>query len=122
MAKKTKLSATLPDGTVATRTTARAYTTVLAVAWDNAVELKHAQDRLAVIEGYVADGNPHYSQADLDKLQAEVEAMPTDGVTWGDYSWHGSETLARKAMEMLQRRSFARISELRLVPVNFQEA
>lgn len=46
MAKKIKLSATLPDGTIATRTTARTYTHVIAVrpSWEAAIRRANADN------------------------------------------------------------------------------
>ena len=64
---KTKLTATLPDGTTATRTTARTYTHVLAV----------------------------YKNWDATKPNGET--VDNGGFCYKDVSWHATEELARKA-------------------------
>lgn len=92
---KKRLTTTLPDGTTADRTTARAYTHVLAVGWDNATELAHAQSELARIEGYI--GNGCWTEEQVAPRRAEVADLPTEGIKWSAYSWHASEALAAKA-------------------------
>lgn len=119
MAKKTKLSATLPDGTVATRTTARAYTHVLAVAWDNAIERERAFESAATIQGYVDDGSDCWTQETADEYKAKAEAHPATGVTWSAYSWHSSRELAEKGADTARKRLSRLLAEIRLVPVNF---
>jgi hypothetical protein len=94
---KAKLTATLPDGTIATRTTARTYTHIIACARDNAAERAERLAKAQQIQKWADNPTLTWDQADADRFQAEAEAIPTEGVTWFAADWCGRPDLAAKA-------------------------
>ena len=116
--RKRKLYAVLPDGTIATRTTARTYSHVVAVMVSAEQQLAYNVETIAKLEGNIAatdyndwvqhedgrwwnDGcgsheHPHVDwQNEIDDRRAKIEAGFVD--YWYDRSWAGRPDLAAKA-------------------------
>lgn len=120
--RKRKLYAVLPDGTVATRTTARTYSHVVAVMSSPEQQLAHVEQTILRLEAYIArtdyndfvqneDGmwvdaktgygrlteeHPHVGwQNSIDAERAKIEAGFVE--RWYDHSWAGRPDLAAKA-------------------------
>lgn len=113
-AKKTTLTVVLPDGTTATRKTARTYTHVIAELDTAEEQVKRATHRLANAEAYLA----HYGALDpdvlgnyndvwtngqvADKYRKEVaeytEAIENAADAWYAATWCGRHDLAVKAI------------------------
>ena len=118
--RKRKLYAVLPDGTVATRTTARTYSHVVAVMVTPEQQVAKAEQDIRRLEAYLAgsdyndfsqneDGmwvdattniahyeHPHVGwQNSIDAERAKIEAGFVE--VWYDRSWAGRPDLAAKA-------------------------
>lgn len=114
---KPKLTATLPDGTKATRRTEAAYTHVVAVQCDYAKDyareaysldqlksrIEGAQARIAAGEGDRQDeltvrwGAEKSPVAEAEKKLAK---LPTEGLYWAATSWHSRYDLAAKQRDV----------------------
>ena len=118
--RKRKLYAVLPDGTVATRTTARTYSHVVAVMVTPEQQVAKAEQDIRRLEAYLAgsdyndfsqnedgmwvdattniahDEHPHVGwQNSIDAKRAKIEAGFVE--VWYDRSWAGRPDLAAKA-------------------------
>ena len=120
--RKRKLYAVLPDGTVATRTTARTYSHVVAVMATPEQQQAYVEQNIRRLEAYIArsdyndfvqneDGlwcsaktmagrlteeHPHVGwQKTIDAARAKIEAGFVE--VWYDRSWAGRPDLAAKA-------------------------
>lgn len=136
---KPKLTATLPDGTVATRRTDRNYVTVVAVETQNAYYHNEAQARLAREEAREAEArekanvaNPPEHLVDCareaarwtEQARKAFAKTSPDGTTWAAWSWHSRYDLAAKKVDEIKghmgRGVYPAIVNIETVPVDPQ--
>ena len=112
MAKRT-LSLTLPDGTVAERTTAHAYTHVLVMVESTEPLVRGAECTLARVAqeraedaacGRPADWNAGYYAACERIAQRTLQRVQGRAQVWGACSWHQTRATAEKALRTQQGR------------------
>jgi hypothetical protein len=103
MAKEIKLSVTLPDGQIATRTTARAYTHVVIAQWDVALERSNA---LSLRVDLDASNHKFYR----DQIAAGVRDANTSEETWARYTKYAAMTAGEYRSYEVERR-LAKIKE-----------
>ena len=106
MNTKRTLTVTLPDGTIATRTTARTYTQAVAVfipaADEVARELEFAAD---------CDGWGQHERA--EQRRAEAARLAAEGDRWAVFGWASRPDLAVKTADTARKhRATVRILEV----------
>jgi len=97
MAKEIKLSATLPDGTIATRTTARAYTHIVVGQWDVAMARSQALSRLEDLDA----SNHKFYRDQIAKGERDVN---TSEETWARYAANAAMTVGEYRAYEIGRR------------------
>ena len=114
------MSVTLPDGTVATRTTAAEYVAVCAIGTPSdvlAARLRRSAQRSIDLAENIAKGDtgsciytdPEASIAEIraeaaaDTAEADNLDAQGDHIVWDAYSWHKTVDAARKARARLVR-------------------
>lgn len=114
----TKLTATLPDGTTATRGTKRTYTHVVAVRFDQDQLRRDYEERARYLQDYADDPRSPWTQEEVDSTLARdlAEIAELADRPWTSYAWSGRYDLAVKRAE--EARKIGHFGDVRIVPVN----
>lgn len=117
MASKTKLTAALPDGTTATRTTARAYSHVIAVRFDLDQLQRDHEERARTLQEYADDPQCNWTQEEVDSALARglAEIAVLSEQPWTAYAWAGRRDLAEKRAD--EAWAIPALAEVRVLPV-----
>ena len=118
MAKKHTYEAILPDGYVATRTTARIYTHVIAAIRTQAAYDEGIASYLQAIE-WGNTGTGSWTKEDAIRKTAELEEYKKTGRVWYPSTWAGRPDLAEKAAATV--RNYKHVEKVQIIPVTLKQ-
>jgi len=113
-ATKTTVTAVLPDGTTATRKTARVYTHAVAIFVSAESIIAQARKYIAEQEDFLACGSRTQEEFDQNVAHSE-EQIAAAADRWSVLSWCGRHDLAVKALDSAAK--WAGRSNLKIVEV-----